>query len=333
MSSPLTLRAALARGAVVTLANWPVILIDFVVESAYKFTLGVPVVASAFMVAVLLGVDIRTLLGDGLLSAADQMLVPLTRAPAALAAFLGALSVVGVFGAALMFVVKAGTLAILVSGERAADDVHRRPLTMESLKGVSRYSLSTVLAASRRFQHRSVRLALGLGIGYVVLGGVYLFVVVDGFWWVAESRWAPVWPLLMFVATSGAAVGMTALNLFFDLARVIMIADDCQVRVALDRGRAFLLADARQVLGIFGAMGGIVLLATVAGFTATAALALIAWVPIVGVIFVPMQVAFWLLRGLLFQYVSLTTLSAYQSQYRRFSSPSPAPVRLRVHEA
>ena len=71
--------------------------------------------------------------------------------------------------------------------------------------------------------------------------------------------------------------------------------------------RAFLLADARQVLGIFGAMGAVVLLGTAAAFTLAAVLALVAWVPIVGLLFVPLQVAFWLLRGLLFQYVSLTT--------------------------
>jgi hypothetical protein len=333
MSPPLTLRAALSRGAVVTLANWPVVLIDFVVESAYKFTLGVPVVAGAFMMAVLLGVDIRTLLGDGLLSAADQMLVPLSRAPAALAAFLAALAIVGLLGAALMFVIKAGTLAVLVAGEGVADEAHRKPLMGDPLKGAGAYSLSAVLAATRKFQQRSVRLALGLGMGYIALGSVYLLVVVDGFRWVAESRWAPVWPLLVFIATSGAAVAMTALNLLFDLARVVMIADDCQVRVALGRVRAFLLVDARQVLGIFGAMGAVVLIATAATFTATAAIALVAWVPLIGLVFVPMQVAFWLLRGLLFQYVSLTTLSAYQSQYRRFSAPSPAPIRLRVHEA
>ena len=100
-------------------------------------------------------------------------------------------------------------------------------------------------------------------------------------------------------------MAVTAVNLFFDLARVVMITDDCSVRVALARVRAFLLADARQVLGVFGAMGGIVLLATAATFTATAGLALVAWVPLVGLLFVPLQLAFWIVRGLLFQYMSL----------------------------
>src|SRR3990170_889829 len=91
MSSALSLRAAITRGALVSLANWPVVLIDFVIESLYKATLAVPVVGGAFMVAVLLGADAGSLLADGMASAADRMLLPLGQSPIALAAFLAAL--------------------------------------------------------------------------------------------------------------------------------------------------------------------------------------------------------------------------------------------------
>src|SRR5436190_8697779 len=125
MLPPLTLRAALSRGAVITLANWPIVLVDFVVESAYKLTLAVPVLGGAFMVAVLLGVDVRSLVGDGLVSAASEMLGPLLNAPAALVAFVAAVTLVGVAGAVLMFMIKAGTLAVLVLGEGAGGDFHQ----------------------------------------------------------------------------------------------------------------------------------------------------------------------------------------------------------------
>jgi hypothetical protein len=98
-----------------------------------------------------------------------------------------------------------------------------------------------------------------------------------------------------------------------------MVTDDCSVRHALRRVRLFILGDARQVLGIFGAMGTLFLAATAASLAATAGLTVISWVPIVGLVFVPLQVAFWIVRGLLFQYMGLTTLAAYQSQYRRFA--------------
>jgi hypothetical protein len=46
----------------------------------------------------------------------------------------------------------------------------------------------------------------------------------------------------------------------------------------------------------------------------------------------PLQAAAWLIRGLVFQYLGLLTLSAYQTQYRRLASPADLslerPVRL-----
>ncbi len=330
MSSALTLRAALTRGATVALANWPVVLVEFVTETLYKCAMGVPVVGGAFMVAVLLGVDVPSLLEDGLLSAAEQMLVPLTNAPAALAAFLLAVSVVGVGSAMLMYVVKAGTLAVLVEGEAAAGEFQRRPFWIDSLRAARAFSLAAVWAASERYRRRAAILALWLGVADIALGGLYVVTVVDGFHWLAESEWAPAWPLLVLVATSGAAVAVTVVNLVFDLTRVVIVTDDCGVGVAIDRVRLFLLADARQVLGVFGVMGTIVLLATAASITATAGLTLIAWVPLVGFLFVPLQLAFWIVRGLLFQYMSLTTLSAYQTHYRRFSSLRATSARLPV---
>ena len=333
MLPPLTLRSALSRGAIVTLANWQIVVVDFVVESAYKFTLAVPIVGGAFMVAVLLGVDIKALLGDGLWSAVDQMLGPLLNAPAALTAFIAAVSLVGVAGAVVMFMVKTGTLAVLVAGEGAAADPALRTPAFDAIRRARAYSLPVLWKSMIHFQRRAARLALGLGLAYVLLGGIYMTIVIDGFRWVAESEWAAAWPLLVLVATSGAVVAMAATNLFFDLARVIMVTDDCSVRTALQRMRSFLLADARQVLGVFGAMGLVVLGATALTFTATAGLTLIAWAPLASLLFVPLQVAFWIGRGLAFQYMSLTTLSAYQTQYRRFSAPDAAPIRLRVHEA
>jgi hypothetical protein len=331
MAPALTLRAALSRGAIVALANWPVILVEFVAESVYKVAVGVPIVGGAFMVAVLLGADVRSLLGEGVLSAAEHILVPLSNAPAALLAFLLSLCLVGIGGAMLMFVVKAGTLAVLVQAEAVAGETYRRPIGLAVLKEARAYSLAAMWAATRRFQRRAALLALWLGIAYLLVGGLYLAAVVYGFQWVAASEWAAAWPLLVLTATSAAAVGITIVNLLFDLARVIMVADDCRIGVALQRVRAFLLKDARQVLGIFGAMGTLLLAAMAASITATAGLTLIAWVPLLGLLFVPLQVAFWILRGLLFQYMSLTTLTAYQSQYRRFASAGA--IHLRVQKA
>jgi hypothetical protein len=333
MSSALPLRAAITRGALVCLANWPVVAIEFVVESLYKVAIAVPVFGGAFMVAVLLGVDVTQLVSDGVISAADRILGPLGQAPVALMAFLAALALVSIGGAVLMFVAKAGTLAVLINGERAAAEIQRSPLRQSALRSASAYSLSDVLSAVRHFGRRSALLALWLGAAYFFVSTGYVLVVSFGFQWAASAGWTQAWPLLVLVATSTGVVGLTAANLLFDLVRVVMINDDCRLSTAWLRVRTFLLADARQVLGIFGTMALVLMVATVASITATAGLALVAWVPLAGLIVLPLQAAFWILRGLCFQFAGLTTLSAYQTQYRRFSTPRPAAVELQVHQA
>ena len=69
------------------------------------------------------------------------------------------------------------------------------------------------------------------------------------------------------------------------------------------------------------AMGfGLVLLlvgiATVGTILATGGLGVIAFVPLVGLAVIPLQVAGWLLRGFVFQFIALTALSAYLTYYR-----------------
>ena len=59
-------------------------------------------------------------------------------------------------------------------------------------------------------------------------------------------------------------------------------------------------------------------LATIASILATAGLGLIAFVPLVGLAMVPLQVAAWLLRGFVFEYLALTALGAYLTQYRHY---------------
>ena len=49
-----------------------------------------------------------------------------------------------------------------------------------------------------------------------------------------------------------------------------------------------------------------------------AALSLVAFVPFVGLAALPMQLLAWLLRGLVFQYLGLTSVGAYLKLYRAF---------------
>src|SRR5688572_28328271 len=61
---------------------------------------------------------------------------------------------------------------------------------------------------------------------------------------------------------------------------------------------------------------GIVVFATGASLMATAALGLISFVPLLGLTVLPLQLAAWLFRGLVFQYVALSSIGAYLKLYR-----------------
>ena len=317
-----------------TFANWPTVVIEFAAESLYKLALGVPIIGGAFMVAVLLGADIRILVGESVKTTTDLVIASLFNAPIQLLAFVAAVGVVAFGGSIVMFVIKAGTLSVLVQGERAAGDLYRLPFRPESLRRSYAYRLDIVLQGCQHFGRRAAVLAAGLGLLYLAIGTAYVATVIFGFRAAEQSAWAPAWPLLVVIATSTGVISITVVNFLYNLARVIVVNDDCSVRTALRRMRAFLIADARQVVGIFAVMSAVLALATAVSFTATASLALVGWVPIVGLLVWPLQAAAWIMRGLIFQYMSLSTLVAYQTQYRRFADPQrpAAPAEFRVHQ-
>jgi hypothetical protein len=131
--------------------------------------------------------------------------------------------------------------------------------------------------------------------------------------------------VLVGLATSAGVIAGTTANLLFDLARIIIVTDDCGVRDALRRAWRFVVRDARHVIGIFAVTSAIVFLAAAAWIVATANIAFIGLVPVVGLLVAPLQAAIWIVRGLVFQYLALATLTAYQTQYRRFREPGAAP--------
>jgi len=326
MASTLPLRAALKHGALIAAANWPVVLIEFAIEALFKFTLAVPVIGGALMVAVLVGDDLGTIFGQGVRAAADLVIGSLATAPGALMSFFAAVGLVAFGGGIVMFIVKGGTLAVIVESEQTAGDIHRGPVQLDALRRAYVYDLATILDATRRFARRSGLLAAGLSLSYLIIGWGYITALGVSFRIAEQTTWASAWPLLVLVATSTSVIAVTAINLAFDLLRVIVITDDCRIRTAVRRLRAFLVADARQVLGIFGVVGLLVTAAMAVSVVTTAGLTFVAWVPFVSLIAVPLQVAAWLVRGLVFQYVGLTALAAYQTQYRRFTGPDSRPL-------
>ena len=314
----LPLRAALTRGGLITAANWPVVLLHFTLASVYRLAVGVPIVGGAFVVAVVVGADVRHLLGQDLRTAIGLVAAALEDRPGALFTFLTAVGVVALGGACAVFLAYAGTAHVLVQGGRQDEGPPPTPLRRSVFRQARVFSVTTFSDGVQRFGRRFLLLGAWLCVGYALVGvqaviALRLFVVTDR---------GPVWDaaggLGALFVVSTTILGVAVLNLIHVLLQVIVATDDCRVSQAVRRLRGFVTHDARQVVGVFAIVLGLVVLASAASLLATAGLALVAWVPVVGLAVVPLQVAAWLVRGLVFHFMALGAWSAYQTQYRRY---------------
>jgi hypothetical protein len=102
-----------------------------------------------------------------------------------------------------------------------------------------------------------------------------------------------------------------------------MAADDCSLLSALRRMFAFLAREGRQVAALFSVVLILVVMATGASFVATVALGLIGFVPFLGLAVLPIQLLAWLFRGVVFQFLGLSSVGAYLRLYRAFAGDSP----------
>src|SRR4029079_10204011 len=102
---PLTeaIKASLKRGALVTAANWQVVLIQFVAESAFKALLVVPVAGAAFLVTLLVGGSVEEIVSGDLRQTLGIAIAALGEHRAALGAYLAGVGVVLIGGSILLF--------------------------------------------------------------------------------------------------------------------------------------------------------------------------------------------------------------------------------------
>lgn len=329
MAQPLPLRTALKRGALVAAANWQVIVVQFVAETLLKITIAVPVLAGVFLVAVDLGADAVDLLEGDLLTSGRLVYASLSASPLALGAFVAAVAVAVAGAAIFTFVAKGGTVVTLAGAMAQAGAIERPPLRWAAFTRAAAWSIDGFLDGCRRMARRYIRLGLVLLTVYAVTAAAYLAFLYGGMRVMASGGVIAGWPFIALAASSALIVWVTLVNLVYVLVQMIMAADDVGVRAAARRLARFAHDDARQVAGIFGIVLLLILMAAAASLLATAGLGLIAFVPVAGVAVLPLQLAAWLLRGLLFQFLGLTAFTAYLAQYQRYGEIAGARAGLR----
>jgi hypothetical protein len=311
------LKVALKRGALLAAANWPLVAVQFVAEATFKLLLAVPVLGGVFLVVLLLGADMEQFLsGDARVVGA--VIGALRESPAALVAFSLAFLIVLLGGSALTFVVKGGTVAVLAEAEAKAGRLEHPPLRLDTLRRANLTDIEPFLAGCQRLWRRYVRLGGLLLLVYAITALLYLAFVISGYALSANAGVLIGWTIAIGLGSSVLVVWITLVNFFYLLTQMTMAVDNVGVRAATRRVFTFLRGSLREVAAIFGVVLLLAVLATVASILATAGLGLIAFVPLAGLAVLPLQVAAWLLRGFVFQYLALTALGAYLTQYRHY---------------
>jgi hypothetical protein len=177
----LDLKLLLKRGALLAAANWPAVVIQFAAETTFQVLLAVPLVGAAILVAVLLGGDLANVLQGGMREIITTIANALMSEPVALVAFAAAFSIVLLGGSVFMFLVKGGTVEVLLAANDCAPDIEHEPITVAMLRAGSSFSLQRFTGGCARLFRRYLALGLTLMVVYGLSGAGYLAFVVFGY--------------------------------------------------------------------------------------------------------------------------------------------------------
>jgi hypothetical protein len=318
-SLAMNLKLVLKRGALLAAANWQIIAIQFAAETTFQVLLAVPIIGAAVLVAALVGGDLADLLQGSLRDIATSIAGALTSEPVALVAFVTAFTIVLLGGSVLMFLVKGGTVEVLLAAEAAAGPIERGPLTYETtMRQASRFTIERFTYGCRRLFRRYLVLGAVLMLVYLVSTSGYLAFVLYGYR-AAGGRFLILgWTLIVALAAGVLVVWITLVNWLYLLLQIAMAVQDKTLVGALGTVVRFIQSEFRELAGIFGVVLALVVGATLASALAWSGVGLIAFVPLVGLAVFPLQIAALVLRGLVFEYIGLTALAAYGSLYHRY---------------
>jgi hypothetical protein len=311
------LKLLLKRGALLAAANWPAVAIQFVAETTFQALLAVPIVGAALLVAVLIGGDLGELLQGSPRDIAARIAGALASDPTALVSFGLAFSIALAAGSALMFLVKGGTLEVLLAAHEGAGDIERRAITLESMTPAACFTLPRFIRGCTRLFRRYVVLGLALTVAQGISGAAYLAFLYYGYRAAEGLLDVLGWTVIAAVAAAAVIMWITLVNCVYLLMQIAMAADNLGFVDACRAVGRFIRAEFSVLTRIFLIILGLVVGATLASALAWSGVGLIAFVPLVGLAVIPLQIAALIVRGLAFEYIGLAAAGAYLTLYRR----------------
>ena len=283
------------------------VIVQFVADTLFKTLVVVPVLGGLVLVALVAGGNPLDLIDfAGLTQTISAMVSVLLAHPTALAAFLTALGVILAGGSVLMFAVKAGSVTILLAGDRIAGLIEEPPLRFAAVRQANQATLERFIEGVKRLFPRYLRLGIALTIVYALVAGAYL----------AFLFGPPISPMLdgpvtTTIASLAVIIVITLVNFLYLLMQIMIAAEDCSVTEAVPHVARLIRKRTKALAQVLAAILSLMLMATAASILATTALGLIAFVPFVGLAALPLQVFAWLVRGVVFQFVGLTGVATY----------------------
>jgi hypothetical protein len=314
----LELKLLLKRGALLAAANWQTVAIQFAARLTFQALLAIPVVAAAVLVATLLGIDVGNLLRGGVRETVTAVANALLSEPAALSAFIAAFAIALLGGSVFMFLVKGGTVSVLVTAEERTGPVEQDPLNLGALRHAGAFSVESYTRGCASLFRRYLALGLLLVLVYALSAAGYLAFVVYAYQSAARPALVVGWTFVAAVAAVMLVVWITIVNVAYLLMQIAIAVDDGSLRSTARRVVRFLRAAPRSVGRVFLVVLAMIVGATLVSALAWSAIALVSFVPLVGLVVIPLQLVALVLRGLLFEYIGLTGLGAYLALYRRY---------------
>jgi len=203
-------------------------------------------------------------------------------------------------------------VSVLVRGEREAGAIEHPPLHFDLLARATQFSAEYYIDSARSLFPRYARLGFMLMAVYGVSGAIYLAAAYE------SGIRGYVNGLLTLTISITFVCWITVVNLVYLLMQISIAVEDCSVAKAWRFVGAFVRQQLRGVSAVFLVVLALVVAATGVSLLATAALGLIAFVPFVGLAVLPLQLLAWIFRGVVFQFLGVTSIGAYLRLYREF---------------
>ena len=298
-------------------ANWQTVAIQFVAETTFQVLVAIPILGAAVLLSVVVGADLADLLQGGLRDIATRTAAALAAEPIALVSFGVAFSIALAAASVLMFVVKGGVLDVLLASDASAGAFETQPISIDTIEPAACFTLPRFIHGCARLFRPYLALGLALFLAYAATAGVYVAFVVYGYR--AASGVIGVVGLTVVAAIAAVVLiaWITLVNFWYLLMQIAMAADSLGVADAFHAVAGFVRGELKVLAQIFSIILALEIGATLVSALAWSGLGLVAFVPLVGLAVVPLQIMALVVRGLGFAYIGLSAAGAYLTVYRR----------------